>query len=77
MAVAAQVLIVTGEDPETNRPLLFSINFSFATIDRTWRWREFPADARYFDGQSLWQPPRTTVDGTEEVPDGGTSPSCR
>ena len=69
-AVAAQVVLVTGEDPDTRTPLLLSINFSFGTIDRTWRWRRFPAPAHYFDGDSLWIPPITSVTGEEEVPDG-------
>lgn len=70
MAVAAQVVMVTGEDPVTKVAMLFSINFSFGTIDRTWRWRKLPAPARYFDGQSLWSPAMTTVTGSEVVPEG-------
>ena len=58
LAVAAQVLVVNGEDParitETDRTraaLIVSINFSWATMDRTWRWRRLPdnVQARYFD----------------------------
>ncbi len=46
MAVAAQVLLVTGGDPpDGGQPLLFSTNFSYATMDRTWRWRALPAPA--------------------------------
>ena len=54
MAIAAYVVLVTGEDPVTKEAMLFSINFSFCTIDRTWRWRKLPAPACYFDGESLW-----------------------
>ncbi|HYP12420.1 MAG TPA: hypothetical protein VEQ63_00730, partial [Bryobacteraceae bacterium] len=50
LAVAAQVLLVNGgtkpEDPSTAE--LYSINFSWSTMDRTWRWRKFPAPACYF-----------------------------
>jgi hypothetical protein len=70
LAVAAQVLLVTGEDPDSKQALLYSINFSFGTIDRSWRWRALPAPARYFDGESLWTPPLVNVTGAERVPDG-------
>jgi len=51
LAVSAQVLLVSGDkDIEPN--VIYSINFSWATMDRTWRWRNvngvaarfFPAD---------------------------------
>ena len=42
MAVARQVIVVSGYDPRSRRPLLYSINFSFGTGDRTWRWRPLP-----------------------------------
>ena len=69
LAVAAQVLLVNGEDP-TGEAAIYSINFSFSTMDRSWRWRRLPAPARYFDGQSLWNPPAVTIAGDERVPDG-------
>ena len=69
LAVAAQVLLVTGEDP-AGEAAIYSINFSFATMDRTWRWRRLPAPARYFDGQSLWNPPPVTITGDERVAEG-------
>ena len=69
MAVAAQVLLVNGEDA-SGTAVLYSINFSFASIDRSWRWRNLPAPAWYFDGESLWRPRAVTIGGDERVPDG-------
>lgn len=42
MAVSRQVIVVNGFDPSTGRVVLYSINFSFGTCDRTWRWRYPP-----------------------------------
>ncbi len=42
MAVSAQVLLVTGKDPVANRWRIYSINSSWGTMDRSWRWRDFP-----------------------------------
>lgn len=42
MAVNRQVIVVNGFDPELDRHVLYSINFSYGTCDRTWRWRELP-----------------------------------
>ena len=42
MAVSAQVLLVTGKDPVANRWRIYSINASWGTMDRSWRWRDFP-----------------------------------
>jgi hypothetical protein len=44
LAVSAQVLLVTGKDPVTGDWRIYSINFSWGTMDRTWRWRKMPAD---------------------------------
>lgn len=44
MAVARQVILVTGKMPD-GTPELYSINFSWASCDRTWRWRRYPAPA--------------------------------
>lgn len=43
MVVARQVIVVSGCEPESERHLLYSINFSFGTGDHSWRWRELPA----------------------------------
>ncbi|HVE82049.1 MAG TPA: hypothetical protein VND93_04355 [Myxococcales bacterium] len=40
MAVARQVLAVTGQ--HEGRGELYTINFSWASCDRTWRWRRYP-----------------------------------
>ncbi len=47
MAAARQVLLVTGGNP----PVIFSINFSWSSIDHTWRWRHLPPGAavRHYD----------------------------
>jgi hypothetical protein len=42
LAVSAQVLLVTGIDPVSKRWKIYSINASWGTMDRTWRWREMP-----------------------------------
>lgn len=42
MAVSRQVIVLSGRDPVSNEAQLFTINFSFGTSDRTWRWRPFP-----------------------------------
>lgn len=63
LAVAAQVLLVTGDaDNEATRSLIYSTNFSWATMDRTWRWRPLPTTAavRYFS-------PAAESAGTEPV----------
>lgn len=52
LAVAAQVLLVTGDArAEPQRRRIYSTNFSWSTIDRSWRWRELPAwlEVRHFD----------------------------
>jgi hypothetical protein len=56
LAVAAHVLLVTGHDPVANVPRIYSINFSWATIDRTWRHRAFPLppdQVKYFDQATI------------------------
>ncbi len=42
MAVSRQVVVLSGRDPKTNDWELYSINGSFGTSDRTWRWRRLP-----------------------------------
>jgi hypothetical protein len=46
MAVSRQIILVTGHDEV---PELYSINWSWGTADRTWRWRRYPA--RLFVGK--------------------------
>jgi len=70
LAVAAQVVLVNGEKPVTGEPLLLSTNFSFVSMDVTWRWRMFPATVRYFDGATLWSPRVTKLTGDEQIPPG-------
>src|SRR5262249_9138039 len=57
---SAQVLLVTGRAPapDPNQPnpnpwQIYSINSSWGTMDRSWRWRDFP--------------PGTTVDDTTDA----------
>jgi len=74
LAVAAQVALVTGEHPESGEVLLYSVNYALSAMDRTWRWRKLPpVPARYFDGQSLWNPVVSTLTGDEQVPSGPDS----
>ncbi|MGY5766586.1 lamin tail domain-containing protein [Brachybacterium sp. DNPG3] len=42
LAAAATVLVVNGVDPETEVEQLYSLNFSYATCDRTWAKRPLP-----------------------------------
>ena len=44
LAVSAQTILVTGDLPPSlsPAPLIYSINFSWGTMDRTWRWRTLP-----------------------------------
>ncbi len=44
MAVSRQVIVLSGRDPTTRDWELYSINFSFGTCDRTWRWRTLPLE---------------------------------
>ena len=46
MVVAKQVVIVTGKAPENGESILYSINFSFGTADKTWRWRNYPCKVK-------------------------------
>jgi hypothetical protein len=62
MAVSRQVILVTGEDA-SGTAVLYSINFSFSTMDRTWRWRSLPAPAAYFASDA--------AAGAEQIPTTG------
>ena len=64
MAVSRQVLVVNGEDGSGNA-VLYSINFSYSSMDLTWRWRRLPpaAPAAYFDDD--------TAAGAEVIPPTG------
>lgn len=42
MAVQRQVVILSGYDPKLRAHRFYSINWSFGTADRTWRWRALP-----------------------------------
>ena len=44
LAVARFVLLVNGHDPKHRTEEIYSLNFSYASIDRTWRWRRLPPD---------------------------------
>lgn len=59
MAVARQVVLVTGMDPATRAGEIYSINFSWGTIDRSWRWRPLPAPSP--------NPPPTDAEALEET----------
>jgi hypothetical protein len=52
LAVARQVLLVTG-DPSAGAPEIYSINYSYSTMDRTWRWRPLPAASRFLDAGAV------------------------
>ncbi|HUS16431.1 MAG TPA: hypothetical protein VM536_15645 [Chloroflexia bacterium] len=66
LAASRQVLIVNGVTAG-GQPVLYSINFSYATMDRTWRWRALPPGATpiaFADDAAA---------GAEQVPNPGTS----
>jgi hypothetical protein len=71
MAVAAQVVLVTGgHPPDARAGEIYSINFSYATMDRTWRWRPLPAPARYFNSESeRWDETMTSAEATSVYPE--------
>ena len=66
MAVTRQIVLVTGREPGTGAAELYSIHFSWPTIDRTWRWRSLPAGA---DPETLNLREDTTIvlRGTQEL----------
>lgn len=45
MAVSRQVIVANGVDPHYGAEL-YSINFSYSTMDHSWRWRPLPPGAR-------------------------------
>lgn len=49
LAVSGQVILVTGQDPVTHAWRIYSINFSWGTMDRTWRVRDLPAPPQNTD----------------------------
>ena len=53
MAVSRQVIVVNGLDP-VQGPELYSINFSYSTMDHSWRRRPLPTGAAvaYFDDEA-------------------------
>lgn len=67
LAVSRQVLLVTAPDPGNTDPahpaaVIYSINFSYATMDRSWRWRSIPIQAAYFTSDSARE--QETIDPT-------------
>src|SRR5690606_6084422 len=42
MAVSRQVVLVTGTEPSTGEWRIYSTNYSYSSMDRTWRWRRLP-----------------------------------
>ncbi len=71
LAVSAQVLLVTGTDPATSTWKIYSINFSWGTMDRTWRWRELPAK----EARLLNAPDDETIPAIPPSNDGQPPPS--
>lgn len=57
LAVARQTVLVTGIDPDQDdEPVLYSINASWGTGDRTWRWREYPCTVSNEEGWPKYPP---------------------
>ena len=53
LAVSRQVILVsapdlTNTDPAHPTAVIYSTNFSYNTMDRSWRWRKLPGQAEYF-----------------------------
>jgi hypothetical protein len=68
LAVSRQVLLVTAPDLLNTNParptaVIYSINFSYATMDRSWRWRSVPIQAEYFTSDSTRE--QETIDPTQ------------
>ena len=68
LAVSRQVLLVSAPDPLNTDPahpaaVAYSINFSYSSMDRTWRWRRLPGQAEYFssDAARLAEPINATL----------------
>jgi len=70
LAVSAQVLLVTGVDPAAHTWKIYSINFSWGTMDRTWRWRNMPSVQQ--DGVLLFDDTAIAA-GNEPIAAGGTT----
>jgi hypothetical protein len=68
MAVSRQVVLVSAPDPANpgQSAVIYSINFSYATMDRSWRWRSLPGQAQYFtsDAQRASEPIDPTLPNT-------------
>ena len=51
MAVARQHIALTGVDPETGESEVYTIHFSWPTMDKSWRRRPLPGNGTGKDGQ--------------------------
>lgn len=57
MAVSRQTVLVTGENPNGDpEHVLYSINFSWGSADKTWRWTKYPKGAEVALGMDVKDP---------------------
>lgn len=45
LAVSRQIILVTGYDPEEGQ-VIYSINYSWGSMDKSWRWRRYPENCK-------------------------------
>jgi hypothetical protein len=66
MTVTRQILVINGRDPDTGTDELYSIHFSWPTMDRTWRWRPLPEGAKS-DGLHIREDTTILLSGSQEL----------
>ena len=65
LAVAAQVILLSDDGPHPGR--IYSTNFSWSTMDRTWRWRDLPGAVRHFDASAVAAGPEPVAPASQDT----------